>query len=84
MGLGHSLRDAESLAKAIVIEWLVVYTLMGYRFPTDKTERYYGIPFTNGIHAGRRRFLSGEDTDVRVDARKRTPPFLGKRTPIPP
>jgi hypothetical protein len=32
MALGHSLRDAECIAAVILIDCLVMYTIMGYRF----------------------------------------------------
>jgi hypothetical protein len=83
MGLGHSLYEAECLAAVIVIEWLVIYTIMGYRFPANEPERYSGIPSATGIHAGSRKSMSGESVNVLVDARRGTPALFGIRTPVP-
>ena len=48
MALGHSLHQAQCLAAVIVINFLVLYTIMGYR-ADDKKERYpdfYPVPDT--------------------------------------
>jgi hypothetical protein len=39
MALGHSLREAECIAAVIVIDCLVMYTIMGYRFSDAERER---------------------------------------------
>jgi hypothetical protein len=39
MTLGHSLREAECMAAVIVIDCLVMYTIMGYRFSDAERER---------------------------------------------
>lgn len=42
MALGHSLRDAECIAAVIVIDCLVMYTIMGYRFSEAERGRLPG------------------------------------------
>ena len=82
MGLGHNtLNEAECLAAALVIEWLVVSTLRGYRFPVNRPERYFGILSATGIHTGTRS-LSGESAHILVDAGRGTPALFGIRTPL--
>lgn len=39
MALGHSLHEAECIAAVIVIDCLVMYTIMGYRFSDAERER---------------------------------------------
>jgi len=39
MALGHSLREAECIAAVIVIDCLLMYTIMGYRFSDAERER---------------------------------------------
>jgi hypothetical protein len=39
MALGHSLRDAECIAAVIMIDCLMMYTIMGYRFSDAERER---------------------------------------------
>ena len=39
MALGHSLREAECIAAVIVIDCLVLYTIMGYRFRDAERDR---------------------------------------------
>ena len=39
MAPGHSLREAECIAAAIVIDCLVISTIMGYRFSDAERER---------------------------------------------
>jgi len=39
MALGHSLHEAECMAAVIVIDCLVMYTIMGYRFSDAERER---------------------------------------------
>ncbi len=39
MALGHSLREAECIAAVIVIDCLVMYTIMGYRFSDAEREQ---------------------------------------------
>jgi len=46
MALGHSLREAECIAAVIVIDCLVMYTIMGYRFSDAERER--SPAFCNG------------------------------------
>ncbi len=45
MALDRSLYDAEYLAAIIVIEYLLVYTIMGYRFPASEPEEDFCFPF---------------------------------------
>jgi hypothetical protein len=40
MALGHSLREAECIAAVIVIDCLMMYTIMGYRFSDAERERF--------------------------------------------
>jgi hypothetical protein len=40
MALGHSLHEAECIAAVIVIDCLVMYTIMGYRFHDAERERF--------------------------------------------
>ena len=52
MALGHSLREAECIAAVIVIDCLVMYTIMGYRFSDAMRERspaYYPVPETRSV-----------------------------------
>jgi hypothetical protein len=47
MALGHSLHQAQCLAAVIVINFLVLYMIMGYRVDDKKQERYpdfYPVP----------------------------------------
>lgn len=49
MALGHSLHEAECIAAVIVIDCLVMYTIMGYRFSDGERERLppvYSGPIT--------------------------------------
>ena len=39
MALGHSLHEAQCIAAVIVIEYLVLYMIMGYRFSDAERER---------------------------------------------
>jgi hypothetical protein len=39
MALGHSLHEAECIAAVIVIDCLLMYTIMGYRFSDAERER---------------------------------------------
>jgi hypothetical protein len=40
MALGHSLHEAQCMAAVIVIQFLVLYIIMGYRIPGTEPERY--------------------------------------------
>ena len=47
MALGHSLHEAQCIAAVIVIECLVLYTIMGYRFSDAEREwlpAFYRVP----------------------------------------
>lgn len=69
MAAGHSLYDAECLAAIIVIECLMVYTIMGYRFTEEKPDEAFRIPSAPaGIHTGTREVAGSEA--VPVDARR--------------
>jgi hypothetical protein len=49
MALGHSLHHAQCLAAVIVINYLVLYTIMGYRVQDNEPERlpeFYPVPDT--------------------------------------
>ncbi|MDO9326302.1 MAG: hypothetical protein Q7T80_15230 [Methanoregula sp.] len=82
MGLGLPLHKAERLAALIVIECLVVYTIMGYRFPAREPEPDTGIPSAHaGIHTGTKKSVSGEW--VNVDARRRLTHFLAPSASLP-
>lgn len=77
MALDLSLYDAEYLAAIIVIECLVVYTIMGYRFPEGEPEEDYGIPSAPaGIHTGSFEVAGSEA--VPVDARRTRSALLAK------
>jgi len=43
MALGHSLREAECIAAVIVIDCLVMYTIMGYRFSDAEREQITAV-----------------------------------------
>jgi hypothetical protein len=54
MALGHSLHEAECIAAVIVIDCLVMYTIMGYRFSDAERERspaFYSGPETRPMTA---------------------------------
>ena len=72
-----SLYDAEYLAAIIVIESLVVYTIMGFRFQNGEPKEDYGIPSAlGGIPAGTRRVAGSEA--VPVDAQRISPALLAQ------
>jgi hypothetical protein len=39
MALGHSLHEAQCIAAVIVMRFLVIYTILGYRFDDAERER---------------------------------------------
>lgn len=43
MALGHSLHEAQCIAAVIVIECLVLYTIMGYRFSDAEREWFPAV-----------------------------------------
>jgi hypothetical protein len=54
MALGHSLHEAQCIAAVIVIDCLVMYTIMGYRFSDAERERspdFYSSPETRPLTA---------------------------------
>jgi hypothetical protein len=51
MALGHSLREAECLAAAIVIDCLMISTIMGYRFSDAERERLPASGFAPEIRS---------------------------------
>jgi hypothetical protein len=54
MALGHSLHEAECIAAVIVIDCLMMYTIMGYRFSDAERERspaFYSGPETRRMTA---------------------------------
>jgi hypothetical protein len=50
VALGHSLHEAECIAAVIVIDCLVMYTIMGYRFSDAEREWLPFIYFTATPH----------------------------------
>jgi hypothetical protein len=43
MALGHSLHEAQCIAAVIVIEYLVLYMIMGYRFSDAEQEWFPAV-----------------------------------------
>jgi hypothetical protein len=51
MALGHSLREAECIAAVIVIDFLMISTIMGYRFSDAEREQSPAICFGTEIRS---------------------------------